>query len=498
VSTVEQPSYEELAALVVALTERLVAAEAQIAALRAEVEALRSKSGKDSTNSSAPPSTDSLGAKAKRKAASSQRVRSKDRKRGGQVGRTGSGLVPAQAPDRTEQVAGPVECSGCGAGLGDGTDAGWSWAQVWDTLPIVLEKVHYLLPKRRCGCCGKLTTAAAPFGQAGTVSYGPNVNAAAILLASQGNVPVEATAGLLAALLGTPVSTGFVARAHERFADMLAKAGFDQAMIAALRAEDVLCADETPVNVVDNVDSDGEPADGSPHVVTVRTPDPRLVWYKAIAARTSARIAELGVFDNWHGILIRDDYAGWHQFDAQLAGVQQCGAHLIRHLQGVLDLDPQAQQWAGQVQKALRDAARLVDTANTTGTAIDTKALADARWRYDQGVLVGISINLSRPWHKGNHPGLVLARRLQAKADQVWLFTKDLRVAWTNNASEQALKSPKLHQKVSGYWHTTLTLGRFCRVRSYLVTARNHGINAIDAIHAALTGTPWLPTSAAI
>jgi hypothetical protein len=71
-------------------------------------------------------------------------------------------------------------------------------------------------------------------------------------------------------------------------------------------------------------------------------------------------------------------------------------------------------------------------------------------------------------------------------------------VPWTNNGSEQALKSPKLHQKVSGYWHTTLTLSRFCRVRSYLVTARNHGVNAIDAIHAALTGKPWLPVKADI
>jgi Transposase IS66 family len=267
-------------------------------------------------------------------------------------------------------------------------------------------------------------------------------------------------------------------------------------MVAALRAEDVLCADETPVNVVDNVEGDGAPANGSPHVVAVRTPDARLVWYKEIAARTSARIAELGVFDNWAGILVRDDYAGWHQFDTQLGGVQQCAAHLVRHLQGVLDIDPQVQQWAAQVQKALRDAAHLVEQANTTNTPIDAEVLAEARWRYDQGVLVGISINLSRTWHKGNHPGLVLARRLQTKADQVWLFTEDLRVPWTNNGSEQALKSPKLHQKVSGYWHTTITLARFCRVRSYLVTARNHGVKAIDAIHATLTGAPWLPTPA--
>jgi hypothetical protein len=502
----EPSSYEQLALLVVDLTGRLDeatgrldGAAARIEALEAEVAALRARLGKDSTNSSAPPSADPPGAKAKRKSVTSQRVRSKDRKRGGQVGRQGSGLVPTQNPDDTKQVEPPAECTGCGENLAEhGGDAGAAWAQVWDIVPVVLGKVHYVLPKRRCGCCGKLTTASVPFGQAGTVSYGPNVNAAAILLASQGNVPVEATARLMAALLGVPVSTGFVARAHERFADLLAAGGFDEAMIAALRAEAVLCADETPVNVVDNIEPDGQRAQGAPHVVTVRTPDAKLVWYKAIAARTKERIAAMGVFDNWHGILVRDDYAGWHQFDADLAGVQQCASHLIRHLQGVLDLDLVVQQWAGQVQKALRDAASLVDTATAARQVINAEALADARWRYDQGVLVGISTNLSRPWHKGNHPGLVLARRLQAKADQVWLYTKDFRVPWTNNVSEQALKSPKLHQKVSGYWQTTLTLSRYCRVRSYLVTARNHGLHAIDAIHAALTGQPWLPVPATI
>jgi hypothetical protein len=52
-----------------------------------------------------------------------------------------------------------------------------------------------------------------------------------------------------------------------------------------------------------------------------------------------------------------------------------------------------------------------------------------------------------------------------------------------------------MQQKVSGYWQTTITLARYCRVRSYLVTACNHGLRAIDAIHAALSGRPWLPTT---
>jgi hypothetical protein len=502
VSTPE-PSYEELAAFVVELTAqlerasaRLEQADARIGVLEAEVAALRARLDRDSTNSSVPPSADSLAAKGKRKAARSQRVRSKDRKRGGQPGRTGSGLTPTQDPDRTERVAAPAACGGCGTGLADADQAGYTWGQVWDILPVVWEKVHFVLPRRRCSCCGKLNTPAPPFGRAGAVGYGPMLNTAAILLASQGNVPIQATAQLMDALLGAPVSTGFVARAQQRLAEILDDAGFDEAMVAALRAEDVLGADESPVNVVDNLDAGGQPAAGSPHVVTVRTPEQRLVWYQAITSRSSENIKNLGIFDRWYGVLVRDDYAGYHQFDTTLGGVQQCASHLLRHLRGVAELDADNQLWADQVATALRDAARLVGKANATGDPVDADALADARWRYDEGVKIGISFNLSRPWPKGNHPGLVLARRLQVKADQVWLFTEDLRVPWTNNASEQAIRGPKRHQNSSGYWQTTITLSAYCRIRSYLVSARNHGIRAIDAIHTALAGKPWLPTPA--
>ncbi len=53
--------------------------------------------------------------------------------------------------------------AGCGADLADpasgASDAGAAWAQVWDTLPVMVEKVHWWLPPRRCGCCKKITTA---------------------------------------------------------------------------------------------------------------------------------------------------------------------------------------------------------------------------------------------------------------------------------------------------------------------------------------------------
>lgn len=469
--------------------------------LRAENAALKRRLGTDSTNSSVPPSRDSLAAQGKRRAARSQRVRSKDRKPGGQPGRAGSGLTPAVKPDKTETVRPPRECSDCGEDLADGQDAGMSWTQVWDIPPVHLTKVHYVLPKRKCFCCGKTTTATVPFGQPGTVMYGPTVNAAAILLSSAGNVPVERTAMLMAALLGSPVSSGFVARAHERFAQRLTVAGFDAAMRDALAAEEVLHADETPVNVArKDLGEDGEPVTGSPHVVILRTPQARLAWYRALPARTKEALRALGLLNTdklpggFTGYLVRDDYSAWHQFDGTLSGVQQCVAHLFRHLQGVLDLDPVIQSWAGKTREVLREAHAAVQAAITAGhDQLDPEVLADLRDRYDKHITHGRLTNRLRDWDKGNHPGYTLATRLRDKADQVWLFTTVFSVPWTNNPAEQALKSPKLHQKVSGYWHTLATLTRFCTVRSYLTSAVNHGLTAIDAIERALTGHPWMP-----
>jgi hypothetical protein len=66
----------------------------------------------------------------------------------------------------------------------------------------------------------------------------------------------------------------------------IGKAGFDVAMPAALGGEEVLAADETPVNVPDRTppsptaaaEQDGKAAGGAPHVLITRTPDGRLTF----------------------------------------------------------------------------------------------------------------------------------------------------------------------------------------------------------------------------
>lgn len=108
----------------------MVGLVARVETLEAENAELRRRLGMNSTNSSTPPSKDSIGAKAARRADRSSRERSADRKPGGQPGRKGSGLTPTVTPDRTQTLPAPGECSGCGGDLTGAADAGMSWAQV--------------------------------------------------------------------------------------------------------------------------------------------------------------------------------------------------------------------------------------------------------------------------------------------------------------------------------------------------------------------------------
>jgi hypothetical protein len=283
----------------------------------------------------------------------------------------------------------------------------------------------------------------------------------------------------------------------------LTAAGFEDALKAALCEQSVLGTDETPAPVT----ATGAAAEaaktgediGNPHVFTVRTMrgytggGPDLVWYGAGGTRTKKEITAFGILDNYAGILVRDDFGGYLSYDADLAGVQQCASHLLRHLQDVTDIDPLAQAWAIQAADALRKAIHAVKVARRNGTAADDEEIAKRRKEFDQAVACGISVNLSRPWAKGNHPGLVLARRLKRKVDQVWLFTTRADVPPTNNGSEAAIRGFKLAEKVSGCWRTLATLRRHCRIRSYLVSARDHGRCPLDAIRDALNSTAWMP-----
>jgi len=106
-----------------------------------------------------------------------------------------------------------------------------------------------------------------------------------------------------------------------------------------------------------------------------------------------------------------------------------------------------------------------VDKARTAGAiAVDPDVLAGLRTRYDQAVAWGIATHQHRDWPTGRHPGHTLATRLPARAKQVWRFTVDFAVPFTNNPAEQPQRMVKLQMKIGGCWRSVHTAARYCQV----------------------------------
>jgi len=204
--------------------------------------------------------------------------------------------------------------------------------QVFDLPSFAVTVTEYLMMRRVCPCGHATTAAPPPDVTGGPACYGPNVVAAATFLASQDVVGIQRAADLMSALLGVPVSTGFVSRCLVRLDDASIAAGFEHALKDALRAADVLGTDESPARLTDTAQRD-DPAP-NPHVYTVRTlstytrignqpaatPAADLVWYGAAGDRTKESISGFGILDDYRGILVRDDYSGYLSYDTTLAG----------------------------------------------------------------------------------------------------------------------------------------------------------------------------------
>jgi Transposase IS66 family len=287
---------------------------------------------------------------------------------------------------------------------------------------------EWSLPGRKCPCCGKVTIAPAPPGaHAGSVAYGPALNAAAIVLTAHANVPPEKAAQVIGMLLGVPVSAGWVDKAASRLARQLAGAGFEDAMEAALAAEGALAADETPVSVLgkavpaaaagpdkDEADpgEEGKAPAGASHVLAVRTLDERLTWLRPLASRRKGHVTG-GIPARFKGVLITDGYRAYQGLLSRIAGIQQCCAHVIRRCRAVLRLGPGSlQSWAGDVITVLREAHQAVEDARARGdTALDRELLDGLLERYDKAAAFGQSttgsgtgtraITPAGPWPRG-------------------------------------------------------------------------------------------------
>src|SRR5574342_123425 len=221
-------SRDELLALVAAQRQtieaqaRLIAEQAnQIAEQAARIAELERMVGRNSRNSSQPPSQDGLDKPPPR----STRRRS-GRKPGKQPGAAGTALSQVALPDRTV-VHYPSACRRCAATLDAAEVVGEPVRrQVFDLPAPVVEVTEHQLVALCCAHCGAVTRADAPAWAAAPACYGPHLTSLAAYYAAQHHIPVDRVAEILADTAGARVSAGWVSQA----------CGRQQAAVAAANA----------------------------------------------------------------------------------------------------------------------------------------------------------------------------------------------------------------------------------------------------------------------
>jgi transposase len=446
--------------------------------LAERVAELSARLGRDSSNSSKPPSSDNPYRSGKTKRGMRG---TSGRKPGKQPGSPGTTLRQVEDPDEIV-VCELAACPDCGADLTDAPIISQTCRQVFDPPPPPVRPhvTEYRLVTRACRC-GTHAPGPAPAGVAAPVSYGPETSAVAVYLGCGQYLPVTRAAGVLATLTGTRVSVGWLATQRARAA-RLVEAEFLPHVRALLRSVGVLHVDETPGRVA-----------GSHRYVHVACTE--FLTAMHVGDRSAATIDAGAVLPEFRGVLVRDGYAGYHHLvDAVHAW---CGAHLIRDLHGVYDAEPDRQVWATAMADTLLSANSTASAARAAGqAAIDPATLATIRNHYRGAVAKGITDNQGRTGRLARD-ALTLARRFRDHEAMILRFATDL-TPFTNNEAERSCRPVKVQQRTSGgCWRTLDGLADFAIVQSYLSTARKWGQDSLDVLRQLFTTGAWLPPTAA-
>jgi transposase len=465
----------EIAALRTSHQAQLDVLRRQVTALAAEVADLRARAGKNSRNSSLPPSQDGPG----RPAPKSQRGKS-GRKPGRPKGQPGATLEFAEPGEVI--VHEPGRCAGCGLDLAGAELAGMIRRQVTDVPPVRAAVTEHQMTARRCGC-GTITAAPPPPGVTAPVQYGPRLTAIGAYLWHGQFLSRNRTCQAIGELFGVTVSPAAVTAMVTRVTAALGPAL--EAIRQAVTAAPVAHFDETGFRVAGKLAWVHSASAGRHALITVHP------------KRGREAMDAAGVLPSFAGIAVHDAWAPYDTYQ-DLEGHGLCCAHALRELQAVTDTAPAGQWcWATQAADALRAMKRLADAALTADGPLDRTGpdqLAAARHRFRSAVLIGEKQTAARsgPLMAKHH---ALARRLRRRQDDYLRFTTDPRVPFDNNPAEREIRMTKLRIKVSGCMRSMTGAQAFCAIRSYLSTAAKHGIGTLDAITSAASGTAWIPAT---
>lgn len=463
------------------LRERVTELEANLETLSGKVAELEKLLGRNSGNSSKPPSTDSGSAKNTRPENANRAARrALGRRQGKQPGTPGSTLAQVTDPDEVV-VHSPQSCRRCEGSLADAETVTEVVRQVFDVPDPTVVVIEHRAEKRRCAC-GAETTAAFPPEATAPAVYGPSIKAHALYLMCAQHLPRERCVEAVAELFAVTVSTGTLENWMREAADALA--GFLTAVTAQLRAEPVVHADETSVR-------------SNKKALWVHVTCTALLTLLHVGRRDRATI-EAGPLGGYTGTITHDRLAMYFNYGT---GHVLCNAHILRSLNELL-ANHRHRDWAKAFIDLIVDTKTRVDAERTAGnTALSAYQQRRIRKRWnelcEQAALVTPPPPTGTYLYGTNKDARLIAIALAEHRDLFLAYTRDLALPFDNNQAERDLRMIKLQAKISGEFRSPTGAARFAAVRSYISTNRKQA----QPIHRHLKDlfTPtgaWLPTPA--
>jgi len=436
---------------------------------------------RDSHNSSLPPSLDPPWQKTPR--TSSLRKNSR-RKPGGQFGHRGTTLKQVTQPDEII-IHAPLACTSCATSLPHDEATTSIRRQVFDISDGRVKVTEHQAEARRCAACAIVTKANFPLGVRAPVQYGTGVLSRSTYLHLYQLIPVARTSETMRDLFGCSISAATIQRASRISSGKLVNT--EQRIKAAIRDSAVIGVDETGLRVAGN--------GGYIHVARTEG----LTHYAYDQRRGKAAMDEIGILPQFTGTLVRDGFSSYQWYGQCRHSL--CNAHLLPDLVFVEESSPEQKVWTTPLSKLLLKIKDTVAQAEVmTGTQLSEQAKIDFLRRYDR--LVKRADRLNPPPLVRKDVGDAaqksstqltprrLINRLQRRRDEVLRFMSDITVPFDNNGSERDLRMIKLQQKISGCFRTPDGASNFCRVRSYLSTARKQGHSLLSSLERAFNSKP--------
>lgn len=445
--------------------------------LNSRLKELEAQINKNSSNSSKPPSTDGY-----KKHVKNNRIKS-GRLPGGQPGHEGSTLNKVDNPDKVVDLNIIDTCT-CGCDLKSVEDKVRS-RQVFDIPRIKIDVIEYTVHEKVCPVCGKVHKTEFPLNVTQPVQYGENMKILMNYLTGYQFLPLGRAAEAIYDITKQTVSEGTIVNTQKQLYGILEQSV--NAIKKKIIDSDVVHFDET-----------GMRSEGKTKWVHVASTE-SLTYYEAHEKRGAEAAKDIGILPKFKGTSVHDHWIPYYTFTDCTHG--ECNAHNVRYLKDIVD--NYKQEWASDMIGLLIEINRRVGTLKAEGyEGMGYVEIQTWQSNYHHIINEG-SIEdskkspkvLTKKGKEVKSKPLLLLLKLQKYDIETLAFMYDFNVPFDNNLGERDLRMQKLRQKISGCFRGKEGAEVFCRIRSYLSTARKNGLTAMDAIARAIKGHPFIPES---